>query len=141
VREGVAAAGIAARLALVWMSALGLVFVVLALPLMHVFTADPRVATLGAGCLLAIAFSQPGWAISETLAGSLRGAGNTTYPMLVNVATFWLAVVLAFVGVRAGGTLFWTWLTFTLVTPLSAIAIVWRFRRWMRQERTASHRW
>ena len=141
VREGIAATGIAARLAVVWMTALGVAFTVLSLPLMHIFTADPRVATLGAGCLVAIAISQPGWAISDVLAGALRGAGNTTYPMVVNVITFWLAVVLAFLAVRAGGTLLWTWLTFTLVTPLAAAAMVWRFARWSRQESAAELHW
>ena len=136
-REGAAAAGIAVRLAVLWMTALGVVFAVASRPLMHLFTADSRVAALGAGCLVAIALAQPGWAISDVLAGSLRGAGHTTYPMLVNVATFWLAVVLAFLGVQAGGTLLWTWLTFTLVTPLSAGAMAWRFSRWIKRSTAA----
>jgi Na+-driven multidrug efflux pump len=133
IHEGAAAAGIAARLAVVWMSALGVVFAVFSRSLMHVFTSDPRVATLGAGCLLAIAIAQPFWAINDSLAGGLRGAGHTTYPMLVNVATFWLAVSLAFLGVQLGGTLLWTWLAFTLVTPFGAGATAWRFYRWMRK--------
>jgi len=133
IRDGVAAAGIAVRLAVLWMSALGVVFAAFSGPLMRVFTSDPRVAALGAGCLLAIALAQPAWAINDVLAGALRGAGHTTYPMLVNVATFWLAVSLAFVGVQAGGTLLWTWLAFTLVTPFGAGATAWRFRRWLHQ--------
>ena len=133
IREGAAAAGVAARLAVVWMSALGVIFALFSRPLMHVFTADARVATLGAGCLLAIALAQPFWAINDSLAGGLRGAGHTTYPMLVNVATFWLAVSLAFLGVQVGGTLLWTWLAFTLVTPCGAGATAWRFHRWVQR--------
>jgi putative MATE family efflux protein len=133
VREGATAAGVAARLSVVWMSALGVVFAVFSSPLMHIFTSDPRVAALGAGCLLAIAMAQPFWAINDVLAGALRGAGHTGYPMLVNVATFWLAVTLAFVGVQFGGTLLWTWLAFTLVTPFGAGATAWRFYRWVQK--------
>lgn len=133
VRDGVAAVGIAARLAVLWMTTLGLLFALLARPLMHVFTADPGVTALGGGCLVAIAIAQPGWALTDVLAGGLRGAGQTTYPMLVNVTTFWLAVGLAWLAVQVGGTLLWTWLTFTLVTPLSAGAIAWRFSCWRRK--------
>jgi putative MATE family efflux protein len=134
--EGVAAAGIATRLALFWMSALGLLFAVFATPLMRAFTSDARVSALGAGCLVAIAAAQPGWAIGDVLAGGLRGAGNTVFPMLANVVTLWLAVLLGFVGVRwAGGDLLWTWWAFTLATPVGTVAIVWRFRRWAREER------
>ena len=136
--EGVAAAGIALRLALVWMSLLGVIFAVFSVPLMKVFTTDTRVIVLGASCLVAIAASQPGWAITDVLAGALRGAGNTTFPMMTNVVTIWLAVMLAFGGVAwAGGTLLWTWLTFTLVTPLSALAIAWRFYQWTVEQKTA----
>ena len=137
VREGADAAGIAVRLAVLWMTTLGAIFALASRPLMHLFTADARVAALGAGCLVAIALAQPGWAISDVLAGSLRGAGHTTYPMVVNVVTFWLAVGVAFLGVQAGGTLLWTWLPFSLVTPLSAAAMAWRFVRWVRHSDTA----
>lgn len=133
VREGAAAAGIAVRLAVLWMTTLGALFAIASRPLMHLFTSDARVAALGAGCLVAIALAQPGWAISDVLAASLRGAGHTTYPMVVNVATFWFAVGLAVLSVRIGGTLLWTWLPFTLVVPLSAAAMAWRFVRWVRQ--------
>ena len=131
VDEGVVAAGIATRLALVWMTVLGLLFAVFATPLMRAFTADAIVVTLGASCLVAIAAAQPFWAIGNVLAGALRGAGNTTFPMVVNVLSIWGSVALALVGVTwAGGGLVWAWVTFSLVTPLSAGAIIWRFRRW-----------
>jgi putative MATE family efflux protein len=133
--EGVAAAGIATRLALVWMSLLGLLFAVFATPIMRLMTPDTRVIALGAGCLVAIAAAQPGWAIGDVLSGALRGAGNTTFPMVANVATLWLAVILAFAGVYwMGGELLWTWWAFTIVTPLGTAAVSWRFRRWMRAE-------
>jgi Na+-driven multidrug efflux pump len=118
------------------MSLLGLLFAVFATPVMRLMTPDTRVIALGAGCLVAIAAAQPGWAIGDVLSGALRGAGNTTFPMVANVATLWLAVSLAFAGVYwMGGELLWTWWAFTIVTPLGTAAVGWRFRRWTRAER------
>ncbi len=141
VRDGVAAAGIAARLAVIWMTLLGLIFAVFSVPLMSAFTSDTQVIAFGAGCLVAMAVAQPGWAMTDVMAGALRGSGNTTYPMLVNVASIWLSVALGYLSVVAGGSLISTWLCFTLVTPFSAAAIAWRFYRWIGEERMLGLRW
>jgi putative MATE family efflux protein len=65
--------GIAARWCMILMGAIGVVFGLFGEPLMHIFSDDPTVTRLG----------------GEVLAGGLRGAGDTRYPMLVTMIGVW----------------------------------------------------
>lgn len=50
-----------------------------------VFTQDPEVIALGAKCLRVAAIAQPLMAITDALAGALRGAGDTRAPMVAAI--------------------------------------------------------
>jgi putative MATE family efflux protein len=82
VRQAVLANREAARLALIVMSGLGLVFFCLPSPLLRLFTDDPDVTALGISLLRIVAIIQIPMAIALVLSGSLRGAGDT-------VSLFW----------------------------------------------------
>ncbi|MDP9372253.1 MAG: MATE family efflux transporter [Chloroflexota bacterium] len=80
----------AVRSCLAWMGGMGIVFLVGGPLIMRLFTNDREIIGLGAVALGVIALAQPGQAIGMTLAGSLRGAGDTRYPMLTTGLTMWL---------------------------------------------------
>lgn len=77
------------RIALLGMSAMGLVFFVFADSLTALFIQDPGVQSWGATCVRIAAFEQPTIAITYVLGGALRGAGDTRWPMLVTTAGVW----------------------------------------------------
>ena len=57
----------------------------------HVFTGfmsdSKTIANLAAGCLFITAFAQPGFAAAMIFAGALRGAGDTFWVMVLNLAS------------------------------------------------------
>lgn len=81
---------ISARSALIWMSAMGVVFFFFGEWILRIFTDDPRLLTLGAEALKVIAFNQPPLALAFVLAGALRGAGDVKFPMWVTTIAVWL---------------------------------------------------
>ena len=73
----------------------GLLF--LAAPqLMHLFSRDPAVISLGATVLRMVAVSEPFYGVPVVLEGVMQGVGNTVVPFLCNVSGMW--------GVRIVGT-------------------------------------
>jgi len=82
--------GYAVRVALVWMTAMGAFMAIFGRQIMALFTDDPAMLLLGAQALVVIALSQPFQAIGQVLAGSLRGAGDTRFPMLATFTGIWL---------------------------------------------------
>jgi putative MATE family efflux protein len=80
----------ATRSCLTWMGAMGAVFFLGGDWIMAFFSEDPEIISQGAAALKVVALSQPGQAIGMVLAGSLRGAGDTRYPMFTTGAAMWL---------------------------------------------------
>ncbi len=77
------------KLSAMFMTGMGAMLFIFAEPLMRFFTPDPDVIALGATCLRIVAFAQPPTAISMTMAGIFRGAGDTKYPFLVALLSMW----------------------------------------------------
>ena len=116
--------------AVLWMGALGAAYFFAGEWIMRAFTADPPVVAAGAAVLRSIALVQPAWALMLVLSGGLRGAGDTSFPMLANASSIWAAVLLAWVAVLAlHQGLAAAWFCFVLVTPFAALAVLLRFRR------------
>ena len=67
-------------------------------PLVSMFTPDAAVIALAAQCLRIVAFLEPPQSGAGVIAGSLRGAGDTLWPMLITLAGMW--------GIRAAGAFF-----------------------------------
>lgn len=78
------------RIALMWMSAMGVLMALFGRHIMTLFTDDPEMLQLGAQALVVIAMAQPFQAIGHTVSGSLRGAGDTRFPMLATFTGIWL---------------------------------------------------
>ena len=54
--------------------------------LVGLFTDDPEIIHTGAQCLRVAALAQPIMALTDTMGGALRGAGDTTNPMIAAIA-------------------------------------------------------
>jgi len=85
---------------LVFLGAVGLVFVVLAGPIIRLFSTDPEVVRHGSAALRVIAAGFPLYAFGMVLTQAFNGAGDTWTPTWINLAVFWafeipLAYVLA----------------------------------------------
>jgi len=132
----------ATRSCLAWMGSMGLVFFFGGPWIMTLFSDDPEIIMQGAAALKVIAFAQPGQAFGIVFAGSLRGAGDTQYPMFTTAAAMWFVrlpvawlfgIVLGFglVGVYFG------WVVDTLVLALLNWAR-YRTGRWQKRRVTVS---
>ncbi|HUP28503.1 MAG TPA: MATE family efflux transporter [Chloroflexia bacterium] len=81
---------LATRSALIWMSIMGVAFFFFGEPILRIFTDDPQLLKLGNDAMKVIAFSQPPLALAFVLAGSLRGAGDVRFPMVVTTIAVWV---------------------------------------------------
>ena len=116
--------------AAMWMGALGVAFILLRETIMGWFTDDAAVIAIGAAGLLILALSQPFWAIIIVQGGSLRGTGDTQFPLRVNTIGVWSAVLLGYLLITAlGGGLGTIWSSFLVTGPISATLLWWRFQR------------
>jgi putative MATE family efflux protein len=75
---------------MVFLSALGLVFVVLPVPLVAAFTSEPAVAGHAVLALRIISAGFPFYAYAMVLTNAFNGAGDTLTPTIINVLCFWL---------------------------------------------------
>ena len=74
----------------VFLGTAGLVFVIFANPIAHVFTQDPEVASIAASCLRIISYGYLFYAYGMVLTNSFNGAGDTWTPTWLNLFCFWL---------------------------------------------------
>lgn len=85
-----AASRYAVRMAVVWMTLMAATMALFGRPIMGLFTDDQEIIAMGRQALFVIALSQPFQAVAQVLAGSLRGAGDTRFPMLSTGLGIWL---------------------------------------------------
>lgn len=84
------------KLALIFMSLLGVLLFLIPEPFIRLFTRDPEIIKNAAACLRLVAIAQPFLAISMVFSGALRGAGDTRYVMINTLIGVW--------GIRLLGT-------------------------------------
>ena len=120
----------AARMAMLWTSAVGLLLVLFPATLLALFTNDPGVVAAGIGATVIIGLAQPAQAVVFTLAGALRGAGDTRYTLRIT-AFNWIVVRLplcVLLGAVFGLGLAGVWLAFAIDYFVRAGLLVLRFR-------------
>lgn len=85
---------IAMRWCIIWMSVMGAAFFLFGTQIMELSAPDDvdreAIITHGANALKVIAFAQPLQAIGFVLAGALRGAGDTRFPMISTGLSMWV---------------------------------------------------
>ena len=80
----------ATRACVAWMGSMGVAFFFFGEWMMGFFSDDPTIISQGTAALRIVALAQPGQAIGMVLAGSLRGAGDTRFPMITTGLAMWL---------------------------------------------------
>jgi len=89
---------------MLFLGAVGALFVLLAEPIVHLFTQEPAVATVAVLCLRVISYGFLFYAYGMVLTQSFNGAGDTWTPTLINLACFWLwEIPLAYLLARRAG--------------------------------------
>ncbi len=123
-------AKLAERYCLIAMTSIGLVTFFLGKQLISIFIDDPEVIRLGTLGLQIWAVAMPGMAINQTLAGGLRGAGDTRWVLLLSTIGMWTmrvgggALLVYVFHLGAAGA----WGGAVLDHTVRAIIIWWRFR-------------
>jgi putative MATE family efflux protein len=120
---------ISLRWALVWMVSGSIFVFFLGERVLGVFSSDPEVIAAGTSALRSLSFALPFWAIWFVSAGGLRGSGDTRTPLLIGASSLWLAVLLAWIGVKwfdAG--MGWVWMSYVFTTGPAAFIALWAFR-------------
>jgi putative MATE family efflux protein len=75
---------------MIFLGAIGLLFVAFAEPIVKLFTHDPQVIPLAASCLRIISYGNIGYAYGMVMLQAFNGAGDTITPTIVNFFGFWL---------------------------------------------------
>jgi putative MATE family efflux protein len=120
---------VAVRMAVLWSTAAGIVFMAVPQVLLGIFTNDDRVVLAGIGALAIVGLAQPAQSVIFTLGGALRGAGDTRFPLIATFVNWFLvrlplAYVLAFpLGLGLAGV----WAGIAADYLVRAGLLAWRF--------------
>jgi putative MATE family efflux protein len=119
---------------MLFLTAVGFVFVVLPVPLVAAFTDDPAVAANGVRALRSISVGFPFYAYAMVLTQSFNGAGDTMTPTIINLFCFWLwelpiAYVLAHTWGFGPSGVFWS-IAVAYSTMAVVSAVLFRRGRW-----------
>lgn len=124
-------AWVAVRMAAIWMTAMGVVYLALPEPLLRVFSDDPAVLAEGVSAMRVIGLASPIWSVPMVLSGALRGAGDTRFPLYMTIVTGWfMRVPIGYVaGLMLGLGLAGVYLGAFADALVGAGMVVWRYRR------------
>ena len=75
---------------MIFLAAVGLVFIFFPEPIFRVFTSDPAVISFGVDCLRIICYGNLAYAYGMVMVQSFNGAGDTFTPTVVNLFGYWL---------------------------------------------------
>lgn len=133
-----AAVWTAARINMVFLGAVGLVFLVFAPFITSLFTTDPLVQPFAVGCLRTVSLGFVFYAGGMVLTSAFNGAGDTWTPTVINLFVFWLfEIPLAwFLARRAGFGPSGVFIALTVSYSLLAVVSLILFRRgaWKRRK-------
>ena len=97
---------------MLYLGTVGVFFVLLAEPVVRLFTHDPLVVPLAASCLRILSYGNIAYAYAMVMLQAFNGAGDTMTPTVVNLFGFWfLEIPLAYclaipAGLRSAGVFF-----------------------------------
>ncbi len=75
---------------MIFLGAVGLVFIFFPEPIIRLFTHDPAVVPMGVACLRIVSYGNLGYAYFMVMMQAFNGAGDTITPTIVNFFGFWL---------------------------------------------------
>lgn len=79
-----------AFLNMIFLSSVGLIFILFAKPILSFFTTDPEVLRNGIQCLQIVCLGYAFYAYGMVISQSFNGAGDTKTPTIINFVGFWL---------------------------------------------------
>jgi putative MATE family efflux protein len=124
------------RIAVLIMAGMGLVFFFFPYLLLRIFTQDPEVIRLGTFFLKIVAVMQVPLAITMVLEGSLKGAGDTRFLLLVTIAGMWMVRVplSSLFSFSLGLPLVFVWgvMVVDWFTRMTILLMRYRSERWQR---------
>jgi len=116
------------------LGSVGVLFIILANPIVGLFTHDPTAAPTGALALRTMSFGFLFYALGMVLTSAFNGAGDTWTPTWINLACFWaFEIPLAYVLARVAGVgPFGVFLAITVGYSSFAVvsAVLFRRGRW-----------
>jgi len=75
---------------MLFLGSVGVFFVIVAEPIVRLFTQDPAVVPLAATCLRIISYGNIGYAYGMVMLQAFNGAGDTVTPTIVHFFGFWM---------------------------------------------------
>ncbi len=122
---------LSAKINLGFMVSVGILLLLFAQPLIHIFTQDAQVIYIGTNTLRIIALGYACYAIGMVMTQAFNGSGDTRTPTWINFICFWmLQIPLAWIAANL-----WEWQTFGVAFSIPAAETVlaliawWQFRK------------
>lgn len=113
----------------------GLLFVLFSHPLARLYNNEAEVVALAGMVLKILALAQPGQSTQLTIAGALRGAGDTMYPLYASAFGIWVfRVIVAYILVHVfQWGLVGAWVALVLDQTVRALIVYLRYRtdKWL----------
>jgi len=123
---------------MIFLGAVGVIFVIFAEPIVRLFINDPDVVGLGASCLRIVSYGNLGYAYFMVMMQAFNGAGDTITPTIVNFFGFWLfEIPLAYIlakpfGMKSNGVYFS--IAIAESSMAAASAILFKRGNWKKQK-------
>ncbi|MEP6767331.1 MAG: MATE family efflux transporter [Acidobacteriota bacterium] len=123
---------------MIFLGAVGLVFILATRPLIELFTTDPAVVPIAVACLRTVAYGFVFYAYGMVMVQAFNGAGDTFTPTIINLFCFWLfEIPLAYLFAKVFGFgpqgVFWAIaIAFSTVAVVGSLAF--RSGRWKRKK-------
>ncbi|MDP4146481.1 MAG: MATE family efflux transporter [Bacillota bacterium] len=122
------------KYALVISLAIGTIFAIFRVPLLHIFTMDKEIIALGGIILIIDLILEPGRATNLVVIGSLKAAGDVKFPVSMGILSMWgISVVLSYLlGIKFGFGLIGIWIASASDEWFRGIFMIWRWKtkRW-----------
>lgn len=113
------------------MSAMSVIIIIFAPQLFSLYSNDRNVIACGVNIIRIYALSQPFLAIVQVLSGSLRGGGDTKYPMIATFIGVWLfRLVFGYIlGILFGMGIIGVWIAMFIDLALRALLFIIRYKK------------
>ncbi len=119
------------KINLLLMFSMSIVIVIFAPQLFSLYSDDKEVIACGVGIIRIYALSQPLLAVVQVLSGSLRGGGDTKYPMIATFIGVWLFRLLFgyLLGVLFHMGIAGVWVAMSIDLALRAVLFILRYKK------------
>jgi len=110
---------------------MGVVYLIAPEPLIALFTSDRAIIEEGIPAMRMVGLARPIWALPMVLSGTLRGAGDTRFPLVMSFVCGWLIRVPFgyLLGITVGLGLWGIYAGMVADAVVGGLMTLWRYRR------------